>query len=151
MGAQKRGVSGLISHIAWVNVSPKPCQAKLYVNFLHKLYQKYVKQDVLKHWHHPPHLHFFLNKYKMYPKKWCLKFLVYFCCFFSTQVSEKGSLSLKKLVIMWKYMILILKWHCLYFYLKPFRSRGILVKSLKTRIMACPVGPNCRNTAYPRG
>ena len=65
----------------WVNISPKPCKAKLFVNFLHKLYQKYVKQDVLKNRHHfPP---FFLNKYKMYPKKWRLKTLVYFCCLFS--------------------------------------------------------------------
>ena len=43
MAEQKRGVSGLISHILWVNISPKPYKAKLFVNFLHKLYQKYVK------------------------------------------------------------------------------------------------------------
>ena len=43
MGEQKRGLSGLIRHIAWVNISPKSCKAKLFVNFLHKLYQKYVK------------------------------------------------------------------------------------------------------------
>ena len=48
MAKQKRGISGLISHITWVNISPKPCKAKLFVNFLHKLYQKYVKQDALK-------------------------------------------------------------------------------------------------------
>ena len=46
MAGQKRGVSGLTSHIAWVNISPKPCEAKRY--------QKCVKQDVLKHRHHFP-------------------------------------------------------------------------------------------------
>ena len=40
---QKRGVSGLISRIAWVNIFPKPCKAKFFVNFLHKLYQKNIK------------------------------------------------------------------------------------------------------------
>ena len=53
MAGQKRGVSGLTSHIAWVNISPKPCEAKRF-NFLNKLYQKCVKQDVLKHRHHFP-------------------------------------------------------------------------------------------------
>ena len=44
MAEQLRGVSViLISHIARVNISPKPCKAKFFVNFLHKLYQKYVK------------------------------------------------------------------------------------------------------------
>ena len=54
MAEQKRGVSGLTSHIAWVNISPKPCKAKRFVNFLNELYQKCVKQDVLKHRHHFP-------------------------------------------------------------------------------------------------
>ena len=43
MAEQKRGVSGLISRIAWVNIFPKPCKAKFFVNFLHKLYQKNIK------------------------------------------------------------------------------------------------------------
>ena len=33
MAEQNRGVSGLICHIAWVNISSKPCKAKLFVNF----------------------------------------------------------------------------------------------------------------------
>ena len=67
MAKQKRGVSGLISHIAWVNISPKLFKAKLFVNFLHKLYQKYVKQDLLKHRHHfPP---FFLKEIQNVSKK----------------------------------------------------------------------------------
>ena len=35
MAEQKRGASA--------SISPKPCKAKLFVNFLHKLYQKYLK------------------------------------------------------------------------------------------------------------
>ena len=70
----------------------------------------------------------------MYPKKWRLKLLVYFYFFFfGPQVLEKSSLSLKILVIMWKYT----KWRCLYLYFKPFRSYAY----------SCKISQNQKNGA----
>ena len=42
---------------------------------------------------------------------------------------------------MWKYMILILKWHCLYFYLKPFRSQRYSCKISQNQNNGMSCGP----------
>ena len=74
----------------------------------------------------------FLNKYKIYPKKWRLKNMVYFCCLFGPQVFEKASLSLKKLVIMCKYVRYWFQNGVVYITILSYSEvRRILVKSLK--------------------
>ena len=79
----------------------------------------------------------------MYPKKWRLKTLGYFCCLFFPQVLEKGSLSLKKLVIMWKYMKYWFQNGVVYIsILSHSEVRRILVKSFKIRKMARSIKVN---------
>ena len=78
MGEQKSGVSGLISH-CMREYFPKPCKAKIFVNFLHKLYQKYVKQDIFKHRH--PFAPFFLELVQNVSKKVTFKIFGLFLLF----------------------------------------------------------------------
>ena len=74
--------------------------------------------------------------------------LVDFCCLLGPQVLEKDSLSLKKLVIMWKYMKYWFQNGVVYISIYSHSEViRILVKPHKIRRMARPVGLNCRNTA----
>ena len=141
MAEQKRGTSA--------NISPKPCKAKLFVNFLRKLYLKIgkvLKIGCIKA--HTPFSPIFSWTNTKGVQNWRLKILVYFYCFFGPQDLEKGSLSLKKLVIMWKYMKHWFQNGVVYiFILSHSEARCIFVKSLKIGKMARPVGQDCRNTA----
>ena len=85
-------------------------------------------------------------------KKWRLKILVYFCCLFGPKVLQKSSLSLKKLAIIWKYKKHRFQNVAVYIsILSRSEIMHILVKPLKITKMARPVGPNCKNTARPKG
>ena len=141
MAEQKPGTSA--------NISPKPCKAKLFVNFLRKLYLKIgkvLKIGCIKA--HTPFSPIFSWTNTKGVQNWRLKILVYFYCFFGPQDLEKGSLSLKKLVIMWKYMKHWFQNGVVYiFILSHSEARCIFVKSLKIGKMARPVGQDCRNTA----
>ena len=139
IGEEKRYVSGLISRIAWVNVSSKPCKANFFVNFLHKLCQIYVKWEVLKHRQNfPP---FFVEQLQNVSKKVTFKKFGLFLLFVKKlPFIKKAGYNVKV------HEILISKWCCLYI-LNHSKVRRILVKSNKIRKKTRPVGPNCKNTA----
>ena len=122
---QKHGVSGLISHIAWVNISSKPCKAKLFVNFSRKLYQKYVKYDALKHRHHFPS--FFLEQIQNVSKKVIFKkFGLFFLFAWPSSFRKRFPFIKKAGYNVEAHETLISRW-C--FYLKPFRSYAYSCKT----------------------
>ena len=131
MGEQKRGVSGLISHIEWSNISSKLCKAKLFVNFLLKLYPKKCKIGCIKA--QTPFSPIFLEQIQNVSKKVTFKNFGYFCCLFFPQVLEKGSLSLKKL-FMWKYM-------------KYWFQNGVVYISILSQAYSCKIFQNQKNGA----
>ena len=115
-------------------------KAKLFVNFLHKLYQKYVKQDVLKHKHHfPP---FFLEQIQNVSKKVMFRNFGLFLLFVFPSSFRKRFPFIKKAGYNVKvHETLISKWGCLYFYLKPFRSQAYSCKISENRKNGASCGP----------
>ena len=130
----------MISHITQVNISPKPGKAKLFVNFLHKLYQKYVKQDVLNHRHHfSP---FYLQQIQNVSKKVVFKKFGLFLLFVWPSSFRKRLLFIRKTVYNVKvHETLIAKWCCLYFHLQPFRRQACSCKTSENQKNGAPCGP----------